>query len=218
MELFKYCSKNNWLKMRETGCVRIGTLYDYRKPAKYGELTSDELEGTKRLAGSISDLNATTIESYPILKGLIHIEGAGKIGTMTVSNFKMTTPNLLVFSASNEYSDGAHTLWSTLEGYDCCYRIASPRLFFRSISDALGPSYKFLGFAGIHYSDEIDLASPEANIHPALVKRKAGYADQAEVRAIWQPPDSNSAEPIVLEQTRARLYTSEHRVVSNAWA
>jgi hypothetical protein len=37
------------------GSLRIGTLYEYRKTDKYGELVGDADEGTKRLDGRIKE-------------------------------------------------------------------------------------------------------------------------------------------------------------------
>ena len=213
MELFKFCRHEHMLSMKNAGSVRIGSLSDYRKTDKYGELVSDNFEGSKRLAGTISNINSENAHQYPGLEGLIGIEGGSTIGQLTVTNFVRSVPDLLIFSAAKEYSEETHKRWAESEGYDSCYRIISPRLFFRAISKVLGPEYKFLGFADVHYSDEIDIASSHAGIHPALVKPPAGYADQAEVRAIWQPINNVNVEPILLQRSRASLYIVEHRTL-----
>lgn len=213
MELFKYCRREHMLALKDTGAVRVGSLSDFRKTDRYGELVSDDYEGSKKLAGTISNLNSENVHQYPGLKGLISIEGGGSVGLLTVTDFVHSVPDLLIFSAAKEYSEAAHRLWADSEGYDSCYRINSPRLFFRAITAALGDQYEFLGFAEVHYADEIDIATPQAGIHPALVKRHTGYADQAEVRALWAPRNTANVEPVILGRSRAFLYVAEHRTI-----
>lgn len=216
MELFKFCRHEHLLSMKNSGSVRIGTLSDYRKTDKHGELISDEFEGSKRMSGSISNINSENAHKYPGLEGLVKVEsGGGMTGQLTFNNCVFSVPDLLIFSATKEYSQQIHELWDKNEGYNSCYKIISPRLFFRAISEALGSNYNFLGFAEVHYADEIDIASPQAGIHPALVKRHAGYADQAEIRAIWQPVNANAEdiEPIVLQQSGGSRYITSHRIL-----
>lgn len=215
MELFKFCRHEHFLSMKNSGSVRIGALSDFRKTDKYGELVSDDFEGSKKLAGTISNLTSQNAHQYPGLDGLIKVGGGSMIGQLTVTNFVHSVSDLLIFSATKEYSEETHKLWADSESYGSCYRIISPRLFFRAISEALGSKYIFLGFAEVHYSDEINIASPHAGVHPALVKRHSGYAEQAEVRAIWRPINNVHVEPILLQRSRASLYITEHRTLPN---
>lgn len=208
MELFKYCRREYWYALNARGCVRVGSLHDYQRTDKYGELTADALEGSKRLAGTIYGVTEQNIASYPGLEGLIHIEGDGNIGIeeVVVSNYVRSVPNLLVFSASASYSSVTHKRWYYEERYDTCYKILSARLFFRALTEVLGRQYVFLGFGRVHYADEIDIATPEAGIHPALVKRRTGYSDQAEIRALWQMREGQNPSPVILPESRVRLY------------
>jgi hypothetical protein len=106
VELYKYCRQTHLHKLEVRGELRVGTLFDYRRTDKYGELTSDETEGTKKLGGSISELNAHNAHLYPGLAGLMQVEGEGKIGQLTVQNHTVGVGDLLVFSTSARYSDG----------------------------------------------------------------------------------------------------------------
>jgi hypothetical protein len=218
MELFKYCRREHMLALRDTGAVLVGSLSDFRKTEKHGELVSDNCEGSKSLTGTVSDITPESFHRYPALTGILEIRG-GYIGQVSMDNCRVMTPDLLIFSAAKEYSEDAHRRWEANEGYDCCYRIVSPRLFFRAISQALGDQYQYLGFAEMHYTDNaLDISTQEAGIHPALVKRRTGYSDQAEVRAIWKQRDSANVEPVLLERSRAFLYVTEHRTLPVALA
>jgi hypothetical protein len=47
MQLYKYCRGEHFRALKERGVVRIGTLADFRRTDRYGELTGDALEGSK---------------------------------------------------------------------------------------------------------------------------------------------------------------------------
>ena len=95
-------------------------------------------------------------------------------------------------------------------GYDVCYKIRSARLFFRAITRALGVAYTFLNFGEVHYADEIDIASPEAGIHPAWVKRRTGYLGQAKVRAVWEMNSRPDLKFVLLPTSGCAAYCEEH--------
>ena len=196
--------------MRQSGAARIGTLSDYRTQEQYGEHVADPHEGTKLLAGTIEDLNFESAKKYPGLQGLIDVSGGGKIRNLQVDKFTSSITDALLFSTSQEYSERLHNEWLATEGYDTCYRILSARLFFKALSDELAPDYQFVGFANVVYAEEIDIATPLAGIHPALVKRNPRHSVQSEVRAIWQPSANRELTPLILPKSRANLYCVHH--------
>jgi hypothetical protein len=198
--------------MKNSGSARIGSLVDYRNTEKYGELTSNNSEWIKKPAGSISNVNAENIRSYSELERLIHVEGSGEIGQINVKEYTVSSPNFLIFSTFRIYCKETHRLWKDHEGYDSCYRITSARLFFRAISEALGPNYEFLGWGEVHFTDRMDITSSlTTGFHPALIKHQTGYTAPSEIRAIWQPKNSENVEPKILDNSRAGLYCCEHR-------
>ena len=205
MELFKYCRSEHQVQMLNFGSVRVGTLEDYRRTDKYGELVSDEFEGSKRLDGTIPNVKSVNMKDYPGLKGIAHI-APGSSGKVVITNFRLSVSNLLVFSASEHYSSVTHDRWKSEEGYDSCYQILSPQLFFQAISEALGANYTFLGYGRVHYADQLHIAEPAAGIHPALVKRQSGYSDQSEVRELWRPKAGIEVRPVVIPETSAGSY------------
>ena len=199
--------------MLATGAARIGTLVDYRNAGEHGELVGDTLEGSKLLAGTILNLNAEKAKQFPGLEGLIEING-GFIGTLEVSNYVRSIVDALIFSASREYSEEAHRRWHEAKEYDCCYRILSARLFFKSLTEAVGSDFTFIGFADVVYSEQIDIAKPEAGTHPALVKRNVEHNFQNEVRAIWHPSLEQPVSPIILLKSRANTYCERYKKIS----
>ena len=214
MELFKYCRNDHMEAMFRFGTVRVGTLSDFRTQDKYGEHTADAKEGSKLMGGTIQNLNSENSKLYPGLRGLIELGEGGVVGTLNVSSFESTVTDALIFSASREYSEETHKEWMLAEGYDACYRILSARLFFKALSEKLPGGYQFLGFSEVIYADEIDIATPLAGIHPALVKRNPRHIIQNEVRAIWAPVTDCLLSPIILSETRASLFCIQHKRIS----
>lgn len=218
MELFKYCKSEHRDMLLSSGCIRVGTLEDYRRTDKYGEMVSDQDEGKRIIGGSITGLSAENEHLYPGIAALrqsklinIDLRGGGSVRNLTIGKAILESPDLLVFSASSEYSNSTHKCWHAAEGYDACYKILSARLFFRAISQALGPNYRFLGYAEVIYTNTIDLTDPRCHTHPALIKRTTEFSSQAEFRAVWAlTTESESTKPVLLESSRAGLYASPY--------
>jgi hypothetical protein len=216
MEIFKYCKLPHMQALQERGSVRVGSLYGYRETETHGEMVSDASEGKKVMSGVISSLTPDNLPKYPDLNKLVSFS-YGKIENLQILGRKEFSPNCLIFSASTEYSESTHQSWLDKEGYEACYRIMSTRLFLKAISrqlDLLG--YKFWGCAPIHYTDEIDIASPSADIHPALCKKPI-FSRQKEIRAIWRPvTDKPVDRHIDLDTSEAFRYVTVHRTLTKS--
>ena len=61
MELFKYCKSEHMASMMDRGSARLGTLFDWRKSEKYGELVSDTSEGHTTLTGNLIFFDTTFV-------------------------------------------------------------------------------------------------------------------------------------------------------------
>lgn len=205
--------------MRDHGCLRVGTLHDYRTSESYGEMVSDNSEGTRLVSGSVS-VTPESQADFPGLRGLLKHTGppGSKPAKLTMHGVKVgDASNYMVFSASLQYSAAAHRRWAESEGYNACYRIFAPRLFVRTISEALGSDFELFGGAPITYEDEIDLAGEQMAIPPLYIKRRADvYLDQSEFRAAWRPLNQFAKlTPIVFNSSRARLYVELQAVLGN---
>ena len=214
MKLYKYCSKVHGSAFLSNGSLRIGTLYDFRDTEKYGVQVADRHEGTKKLAGTTNNLDTESQKAYPMLAGLINIEGKGTVGTLTVANHVVESPDLFVFSCATYYLLDAHVLWNEHESYDFCYCIWAPEMFFLAISAALGSEYEFLAAGSVQYSDELDYFGANADIHPAFVKRATDFSTQSEFRAIWklgEPKDGLS--PFILHSSFAHKFAAQHAAI-----
>ena len=213
MELFKYCKRAHVPLAHSKGAVLVGTLFDFQKTDKYGELVADLHEGSKSISGTATNLNSANVHLYPGLKGLVSVGSGATIGRINVANYTVSCQNMFVFSTAQKYSREEHERWYAAEGYDACYRISSARLFFRELSRVLGARGKLVGVEPIHYAETLDLSA--SDIHPALVKRQMLHQSQQEVRALWQPAEGMDVEPILLAETAVGLYCTLHQTIGS---
>lgn len=213
MELYKYCRKEHMDSMLAHGGVRIGTLFDWRKAHKYGELVGDEHEGYTPLGGNVIFYDWRFVSSL-IVDSSVNDQSTEGQRCVHFQNHAFHTPNLFVISTSMTYSLEDHKRWAEKEGYDACYRIRSARLFIKAISSALAGIADRVCAGKVHYYDSTKSNHVfEGTFHPGLVKRTE-FGSQFEYRAMWTPKDKGTdITPIILSDTEARKYCSLHRVL-----
>lgn len=207
--------------MLKHGSVRIGTLFDWRKAKKYGELAGDEEEGYTRIGGNAIFYDWRFVGSL-IVDSSVNDQSAEGERRVHFQNHAFHSHNVFMISTSMTYAHENHKLWFEKEGYDACYRIHSARLFFRAITRALSGIADPVCAGPVHYYDSSKSNHMfEGTFHPALVKRaefgSQSFGSQSEYRAIWAPRDKAiDIEPIVLSATEARRYCSSHRVLETS--
>lgn len=209
MDLYKYCKREH-LPTKGGSSIRVGTLFDYRRTDKYGELTSDSHEGSMKVSGEVSGIDARTIAKYPILQGLMNVEGEGKVGRVVFEDCTIESDDLYLFSAALTYSREDHLRWYEAEGYDACYRIHSPRSFFRAVTRCFSGSEMFLGVHPVRYAESV---LPSESLHPSIVKRQVQHFAQREARAIWTPGHRLVLEPITLRVNHLYRYCETFAVL-----
>lgn len=213
MELFKYTRIEHENSLVQRGCIRLGTLFDYRKSDLHGGQIGDPREGTITYAGEFEQVTHELISDHPAFEGLIKLGAGATIGSLSIKNYTRSAGDLFVFSTSLNFSLDVLTHWHNdpKARYDTCYRIHSARLFFRAISKALSGRAEFLGYVPVTYYDDsksIDLASPLSRLHPAQLKGGTNYDHQTEVRAFWLPLETGQIEPLDLEVPGLQNYIS----------
>lgn len=188
------------------GAVRLGSLSDYRRQEKHGDMVADPSEGSKRIDGHIKHFSPSNRHLYPTMDRFF---GPGASFTdLTMIGVKVVSPDCLIFSASLSYSEAVHRHWHKVEGYDACYRIDDTFLFANAISDALGPNFPTLRIGLVDYIDGEDIASPDGGRHPAFVKPRR-FAAQDELRVAWMPAAPTRAlDPHLIERSLAFRFCS----------
>lgn len=213
LQVFKFCKSKDMKSLVERGSVRIGTLFDWRKQEKYGEMAADQSEGITQTPFNIIFYDHRFINAMQI-DSRVWVDGDKPSQIRHFKNEVLRTPNLYTFSTSATYSEEIHKKWFESEGYDACYRINSTRLFSKAISRRLASSTLLL-FEPVLYFDELQ-TNQELNgtFHPAMLKKINTFGGQHEVRGLWQSHDTNSPiEPVVIGESDAWKYCEEYRVL-----
>ena len=213
MEIFKYTRQKYKQAALERGSIRLGTLFDYRKTESHGIQIGDEREGRITLEGTLENLTHEHTEGHSALERLVKLGPGATIGKLVVSNLRLESENLFVFSTSSAFSELALLEWNKdpHARYDSCYQINSARLFFKAISQAISDRATFLGFGSVHYYDSsapIQLASPLARLHPGQLKGGITHGHQIEIRAFWRPIEPTAIEPMSIEIPELRKYVA----------
>ena len=203
--LFKYCRREHMESMLDHGSVKLGSLSEYR--AHEGQMVGDPREGTKVIAGYISEIRPETAHLFPRLREAgLHFHGLSE--RIQVENCTMTAPDQLVLSMASMYSRDAHQRWRDSEGYDACYRIDDPSSFLEAITAVIVGEFKRGQVGLVTYADIEDITVREPGDDPAFVKRTGDFADQAEFRATWYPRQAGEVASKIIAASDARRYVS----------
>lgn len=210
MRLFKYLPKKFLNAFFNTGSLKLGTLYEYRKVEEYGSVIGDKDEGvhTTELflpGGGEIDLASATLEAEFFrthvfrsdqrnLKAKIILEDGAKL--IAHSN----SPDLYIYCMTSVFNADVMKRF----GCDSCMEILRPRDFFRAISKRVGNSIRFEGYGPVHYGSKYTHYSQPHSLHPAITKEKQ-FSYQKEYRAIWIPK-IETPSPLFLNVPEARKY------------
>jgi hypothetical protein len=196
--LYKYVSAAGLDDLIHHGCIRVGTLFEYRDESHHSEEVGDRREGSRRIVVDVAGRNADPHEEADRTVRELGLDEHENAEVRVEPNedcvvIEARSPNLYLFSASLRCDkDLMHSL-----GYEACVRISSPEEFFRQLTGAMPCVKNFLGFREVVYEDPHCPKPRAAGLHPAFFKR-ADYAHQAEVRALWEPA-AREIEPVVVE-------------------
>lgn len=210
--LYKFLKQKHALSFMQTGELRIGTLYKYRKCEKYGTEIGDQGEGSKRTVCVDSVDSATQVLAHPFLSNFIRVSPGAEV---RIHDALFTTQeeskDLYIYSMTESLIPATAQEF----GYDSCLVIKQPMSFFSCIDAALrlvtSVENGFRVEKCIYisrtqlYSLEHGIApAAEHQAHPAFIK-DTRYAYQREVRTIWQPTEA-IIQPIILRCPQATKY------------
>lgn len=189
------------------GCLRIGTLYDYRR-AEHRRGIADPTEGKKWVSHHISSLHVADSDDPSLQQSMdyralgafraIHLGGAKNIRIQNISlSQEFDVPDCFLYCLSKERSE---RLYQEFEGADSCVEIFDPHTFFDRVSESLNDITR-VRFQGVHevtYSTRTqEWNGVDWGTHPALLKEPK-FQRQAELRAVWTPIYRGTIEPVVI--------------------
>jgi hypothetical protein len=189
------------------GCLRIGTLYDYRK-TEHKRGIADPSEGKKRVSHHvhtlhIADSNDPSVRQTKDFRaleafGAVRIENSRDIRFENISvSQQFDAPDYFIYCLSS--TNSTH-MYREFEGSNSCVEITDPEAFFTHVSvslNALTP-VTFRGLHRVTYSSrEEQWNGVDWGTNPALLK-EPDFRDQAELRAIWTPNFEHTIEPTII--------------------
>lgn len=175
------------------GCIRIGTLHDFRKSehkrgiadAKEGKKNVSHIVNHARIDGSSNQehLDVRAVKEF----GVVKVEGGGSVILENcILSKSFDEPDCFILCTSKAKSKKT---MQQFEGADSCLQIFNPELFYQLLTETLN-SITPVDFRGVHeviYQGKEEVWNGrDWGHHPALIKEPE-FRPQEELRAIWQP-------------------------------
>ena len=192
------------LRFAQTGELRIGTLFEYRKQEVHGTEIGDYGEGIKSTDCVDSISSATQLMSHQFISSFFTGVTPESNIVINASFSRVEQSNdLYIYSMADQLvPEAAQEL-----GYDTYIKIKEPNIYLSCIDERLRQVASISQGFGLHkciYLSRGQLYSSEHGVfpvpghqaHPAVIKDPK-YAYQSEVRAMWSPV-AGSIEPIIL--------------------
>lgn len=196
---YKFSSKKHTDSFLSLGSVRIGTLYDYRKQ-EHVPGVSDPFEGLKHIhhhfvdtSSGMTDLDLSAITQMHFVnpEGIRHVTLENTTIHQTVS-----APDCFIHCTS---ASSSRDVMAQFEGADSCFEIHMGQNFYARLTETLNKlvSVRFVGVHSIKYRSRHEKWGGHMGDHPAWFKEDE-FADQEEVRAVWEPVIPGELKPIIL--------------------
>jgi len=206
-KMFRYSTERYNRSLLSLGCIRVGTLYDFRQ-SEHKKGIADPNEGTKTVGHHINNLYVPHSEAPPLkenkdfraLSIFQAIDLTESTGT-SITNFSVSQsfdmPNCFILCTSRSKSKNT---MSQFEGADSCVEIRNIVRFYQLLTLAICDIIP-VTFCGIH---EVTYQNRQENWngtdwghHPSIIK-EVDFHQQNEIRAIWQPKLSQPIQPLII--------------------
>ena len=200
--MFRYSQRKFCQSLLRMGTLRVGTLHDFRR-SEHKQGIADPKEGRKEVFHEVGYAKITDL-SHPDVRAATEFGvfdfGEGPLNvTLSDVTFARTFdhPDCFILCSSSSLSTA---MFQEFEGSDACIRIADLEGFYGAITETLN-SITPVVFHGVHkvrYQTRKERWNGESwGSHPALIK-EFEFANQHEIRAIWQPKFNQSIEPLII--------------------
>ena len=200
--MYKYSEKRFNSALVKMGCIRIGTLHDFRKSEhKLG--IADFHEGKKKVFHSINKGvlgNGSVHDQASKAFGAMGVIGGSVICEDVTFTKTFDAPDCFILCTSSICSQ---FVMDEFEDADSCVEINDISLFYHELTltlNAITPVV-FRGFYEINYQDKKEpWNGQDWGDNPALIKEPE-FIKQHEVRAIWQPRLNKPIKPLILSSS-----------------
>ena len=209
--MFRYSANQFNTLLLQLGCVRIGTLHDFRK-SEHKRGIADPQEGKKRVTHHIKNLQISDA-SDPSIRKSKDARSLDEFRVMKLSNQKNITFNDVLVSREFDHPDcfvfctskfRSKKTMREFEGADTCVQITNINAFYNLLTKTIN-TITPVAFRGVHeviYTEREEFWNgKDWGRHPALTK-ETEFEKQGEIRAIWEPLSNKKIEPIILGNYR----------------
>ncbi|HBX8162638.1 TPA: hypothetical protein MIH43_25730 [Klebsiella pneumoniae] len=211
MPLYKFLEEQHLESFFDKGCLRLGTIYDFKDILTHSLGRGDSKEGRRQINRDVTEnlyLNSSSNEN--VISDSLEVTGNGSVN-ITNSTFYVirNSPNAFIFCSSNAYSNELFKKWNEHHNeINACYEISDPNGFLREISNAIRNSANFITCKDIVYStNPIPYNHHSSSVLPMFVKEITQYEWQLENRAVWYPKEpSPQLKPWIIFAPEARKY------------
>ena len=200
--MFRYSQWKFCQSLLKMGTLRVGTLHDFRW-VEHKQGIADPKEGRKEVFHEVGHAKITDL-SHPDARAATEFGvfnfGEGPIDvTLSDVTFARTFdhPDCFILCSSSSLST---SMFREFEGSDACIRIVDLERFYGAVTEALNSvtPVVFRGVYKVSYQTRKERWNGKNwGGHPALIK-EFEFANQHEIRAIWQPKFNQSIEPLII--------------------
>lgn len=211
MKLYKYMDRKYCDLFFETGQIRIGTLFDFRKEDVHNKAVGDKREGvqTKVMELSKSLYTATADAAQMEFLSNFFVFAPGCSGVITGNPtfvHELSEPDYFIYCTTTTYSP--KVMIEEFE-YDSCIEILDGEKFIYEMHRVMRGYTKRMVSGVVRY-DRSKLNYNQQLNYPSVMLKEARYAYQQEHRVVWVPKDHLSSgkalEPFCINIPRAREF------------
>lgn len=200
--LYKYIRSEFAESFFRRGTIRIGTLHEYRDTERHGSIIGDGLEGILSEEELFDHLPITSSADAPdFAKGGIKVAPGGRL---ELHNSKIiveeNSPDYYMYCLTKEFDD------QVMKEFQCdsCIEITNVDMFVSCLKRCMRHKGDFVGSFDCVYTEKVVPPGKKPDCHPAVVKEPR-YANQKDVRLLWEPINKNPM-PIIPNCRRLPRY------------
>lgn len=220
LNTYRFSERKHNLSLLNKGELRIGTLHDFRS-MEHKTGIADPSEGKKFVTHDIDKLHVedsqnpenTQSKDFRALLEFFPEYTQEQFSNLTIQGLTFRVPVVSpnVFLLCTSYS-GTRKTMRQFEGADSCLRLANPSGFYPMLTEILSDTVPvvFRGVEIIQYHMQADTWNgADWGENPAVIKHP-DYRRQKEMRAIWEPINSEDINPIIIADPRLKDFWVPH--------
>ncbi len=220
MSLYKFLPEQYLNSFFETGCLKLGTIYDFGDIVKHSNARGDQWEGISRVfRHEKGEVFLGKGFKNPVFDEVFRCSGNGSATLINTSVIvSRHTENAYIFCTSRCYSDELFMRWNADDKENnACYRINNPDKFADAITKALIKTVQpCLNKRVIYTSDPIHYKSPHAEYDPCFTKSEEKYGWQKENRMVWDTIEAFAKiSPQIINVPEAVKYCTKFRAIKD---